>query len=284
MNCGIEISEESKGCFKNCHFCNAKQISIILKDNSEALFDHCTFNYNSVSCYLLNNSKAQFIDCKFVNDHEISILGKKDCQVIVQNCQFKSLKGKAIYCYENSEIYVEKTHFDNFNENVISTIDNSRLYITDSNIDNTTNISFNISLNSYMKATNLTIAGSSKTSVYMNNSKGYFKNCQITQYSNSPCLIVQGQNSNPIFESTKFYGEDSTFSVSCHQHSRPLFYDCLFGSTLSISTFSEPHIEKCTFSINNKKCIKFHNNSRLTYFDMNEIEYSQIAMCQLFSI
>ena len=55
----IEIFANSIATFKNCHFSDANRTALIVRGCSTAIFDHCIFEGNCISSFIMNGSYEQ---------------------------------------------------------------------------------------------------------------------------------------------------------------------------------------------------------------------------------
>lgn len=264
----ILISDESKGIFKNCHFCNNSNLFVFVDDFSTVIFDHCIFENNHISCFSASGSKITFIDCKFKNDKYISIFLKLSfCELY--NSEFFGHEGKAIFSKDSSEIYITKSRFINCKKGVATIIDRSVLVLDGQiSIENCDNTSLRAVGNSEIKGHDLTIKNINGNAINLEDSSGCFLNTKISSVFH-PTIASLGNNSNPIFQNCELFDNGNTFCVICKNGSRPLYDHCKFfeceTNCFSVTDFSRPHIQNCYFSKIDRFYLNIFGGSYVTY-------------------
>lgn len=265
----VEIFANSKAIFKNCYFKDSPRTAVIIRDFSTAIFDHCIFENNNISCFLMNDSYAEFIECKFKNDKYISIFNSKNSHCKIINCHFYNLEGKSIFAKDESVVYIKDTTFENCKKGAATIAEKSKIIIDGGvEITNSSNTALRSISNSIIKAHDLKIKNTKGNGINIEDSTGYFINCEFdnTEY---PTIAIIGRKSNPIFNNCNLYNNKDTFCVICKNGCRPLFDDCKFydckTNCFSISDFSQPHIQNCTFQNIDKYYMNVFGGSHLTF-------------------
>ena len=268
----IEIFANSKAIFKNCHFSDALRTSLIIRDYSTAIFEHCTFEGNKVSAFVMNGSFAKFVDCKFMNDKNISTFVTKDSQCELVNCEFIDIEGKAIFVKDSSNVKIKDTHFINCQKGAATIAEKSKLMLEGGiTIKGSKNTALRAIQNSVMNAIGVNIIDTEGNAVNLENSTGYFINCNFNETIH-PTIAILGHKSNPIFYKCNLIENMNTFGVICKNGSRPLFDNCNFvncsTNCFSISDFSKPHIQNCSFKGIDKYFMNVFGGSYLTIYNI----------------
>ena len=290
----IEIFANSKAIFNHCHFTKAQRVSVIVRNFSSVRFENCTFDDNKISCFIMDDSFAEFYQCKFRNDRNISVFATKNSKCQMFDCEFNSIQGKALFAKDSSKIYLKDTKFINCEKGAATIAENSSIFFDDGVIiENPNNTSIRAINNSHVKAKNVKISGTNGNAINIENSDGYFYNCEIIN-TEHPTIAVIGRNANPVFYNCSMLSNKNTFCVICKSCCTPMFINCTFDkcetNCFSISDSARVHIENCRF-YNIKKCIiNAFGGSYVTYSNIypgNQkliIHHSNTATCEQKSI
>lgn len=264
----IEVFANSTAIFKYCYFYDAQRVNVIARNFSTVIFDHCLFENNKISSFIMDDSYAKFDSCKFKNDQNISIFVTKNSRAEIVNCEFNGLQGKAIFGKE-SQIYIKNTKFINCTKGAATVAEKSSLYLDGQiYIENPSNTAIRAINGSHVKAIGVTVVNADGNGLNIDNSDGYFIDC-FFKGTVHPTIAVMGRKSNPIFHKCTIIEDKNTFSVICKNCSRPLFDNCHFSgctaNCFSISDFSRPHIQNCSFENMKKLVINCFSDSFVTY-------------------
>ena len=272
----IEVFANSKAIFKNCHFYNAERVAVIARNYSSIIFENCVFDDNTISCFIMDDSYAKFIDCKFKNDKNISIFVTKDSRCEIYDCLFKNISGKAIFVKDSSKVYITRTNFINCQKGAATIAEKSSLFLDGQIlIQNSQNTAIRAVNNCLIKANDIQIENTAGNAFNIDKSNGYFINCLI-KGTIHPTIAVIGHKSTPIFHNCKIIENKNTFCVICKNCCRPLFDNCLFSNCktncFSVSDFSQPHIQNCSFNDIEKYYINSFGGSFTTYENLISLE------------
>ena len=267
----IEIFVNSKATIKNCYFTEATRTALIVRDYSTAIFEHCIFEGNKISTFIMNGSYAKFVDCKFKNDKNISVFVTKESQCELENCEFIDLEGKAIFVKDSSVVKIKDTNFTNCKKGAATIAEKSKLMINNITIKGSKNTALRAINNSVINAVGVNTYDTEGNAVNIENSTGYFINCNFNKTIH-PTIAVLGHKSNPIFHNCNLIENMNTFGVICKNGCRPLFNNCTFDNCttncFSISDFARPHIQNCSFKGIDKYFMNIFGGSCLTIFMM----------------
>lgn len=244
----------------------------------------------------MDDSYARFNNCKFKNDKNISVFLTKNCRCEIIGCQFYNLEGKAIFAKE-SQVYITDTKFINCEKGAATIASKSSLFLNDKiYIQKPNNTAIRAIDNSHVKAIGVVVEDTNGNAVNIDNSDGYFVNCQF-KGTLHPTIAIIGRFSNPIFHKCELFDNKETFCVICKNSSRPIFDNCFFANCetncFSITDFSRPHFQNCTFADIQKYIINAFSGAFVTYENlMNEdgldlfgkINVSPSAKCEMMPI
>lgn len=266
----IEIFANSNATFRNCHFVNALRTAVIVRNYSTAIFENCTFEGNRISAFVMEGSYAKFVNCKFTNDNNISIFATKNSECEIDNCEFLNIIGKATFGKDSSNIKIYNSYFNNCQKGVSTIAENSQLWIAFTKIESCKNTAIREINNSVINAICINIIDTEGNAINIENSTGYFIDSTISNTIH-PTIAVLGHKSNPIFYNCNFIKNMDTFVVISKNGSRPLFDYCFFtnctSNCFSISDFSRPHIQNCSFKDIDKYFVNIFGGSTLTFFN-----------------
>lgn len=272
----VEIFANSRGRFRYCHFFNADRVSVIVRNYSSVTFEHCIFENNKISVFVMDDSYAKFYNCKFKGDKNISIFVTKESRSEIEGCEFNSLRGKAIFVKDSSSVYIKDTKFINCEKGAVTIAEKSSLFLDGQiYIENPNNTAVRAINDSNVKAVDVTFNGTHGNAINIENSYGYFYNCHI-ENTEHPTIAVIGARSNPIFHKCSLVKNGATFCVICKNCCRPLFDSCFFSdcetNCFSCSDFSRPHIQNCQFKGIQKMYLNVFSGSRVSYENLESVD------------
>ena len=248
--CAIEIFANSHAEFDHCYFHDCKKASILIRDYSWAKFKNCVFEGNVVSCLIQNNSFAEFENCIFINDKNISIYLNKNSKASLKKCEFKD-DIKAIFAKDESLVKIEETNFENCSKGAATISGKSTLMMKNITINDSLSTAIRAIGKSTIKAINVNINNSIGNAINIENGKGYFYKCNISNNTECPTISVRGRYANPIFTECQIVDNGNSFASVIKNCSRPIFNNCTFKNCetncFSISDFSMPLIKDCVF-------------------------------------
>ena len=189
----------------------------------------------------------------------------------MHNCEFIDLEGKAIFVKDSSVVKIKDSIFTNCQKGAATIAEKSKLMIDNITIKGSKNTALRAIQNSVINAVNVKTYDTDGNAVNIENSTGYFIDSNFNETVH-PTIAVLGHKSNPIFHNCNLIENMNTFAVICKNGSRPLFDNCTFvnctTNCFSISDFSRPHIQNCTFKGIDKYFMNVHGGSCLTIYNI----------------
>lgn len=249
----FEFFGHSKARFWNVAFINSAKAAVFVRNNSQAVFDHCLFFKNAMSCFVFSNSQVTFSNCVFQDEMSTAVFVSQFSHAIFENCYFSNIQNKVIYMKMNSIVKITKAVFSYCPRGIIFVMEQSRLYVDSAKFQKSGNSAIRIK-QSNIECQNSIIEDIEGNGINFEHSSGYLYNVTIRNTLH-PSILARGHKCNPYIYQCTLSNPRDHYMISCRSLSRPIFDQCIFSDVnnycFMISDYSCPQISNCIFG----KCI-----------------------------
>ncbi|OHT02240.1 hypothetical protein TRFO_30704 [Tritrichomonas foetus] len=273
----IEIFGKSEGYFKNCVFIGFDIAAVLVRDNSYSKFEDCTFiDSLAASISLCSNASADMIRCKFNGSLKYGVFCSGSFATIV-DCEFKNLKERAIFVYDDSSIVIKDSTFEDC-KNGICVAKKSIIQLDNSSFDLINLIAISVIENSYFTLKNSRF-NDIGMALNVKNSNGEFRDSNIHNTHQTPIALFGKGNSSLI--SNVSIDTSLVFGIIIRDKASPQIFNCSFENIydhcFSISDFSSPLIAYCYISSHQNGFSIFNGATPLILY--NEIKAKTAFSC-----